>query len=194
MLNIVIIGAPGCGKGKHSTHICKKYELVHISTGDILREEIELHTELGESIKQFIDNGYLVPFDIVTRKIIVNSIKNKKAKGFLFDGYPRTLHQAEILDALLKSRKKEISLVLSLDVEEIELYRRILHRSEKSRRTDDTEEVIKNRLKVYQEQTLPLLNYYDTQGKLYHINGMAPEEVVFERISKVIDFIINKKN
>jgi len=187
MIHIIITGPPGCGKGTQSINIAKKYDLIHISTGDILREEVELQTKLGDVVKKFINNGYLVPDDIVNHEFYVNSMKYENARGFLYDGYPRTILQAEYLDEILRSENKEISIVLSLEVEEEELYRRILHRSVKSTRTDDTKEVIKNRIDIYRQQTVPLLNYYNDQGKLFHINGMAPEEVVFGRISKVID-------
>ena len=187
MLHIIITGPPGCGKGTQSANIAKKYDLIHISTGDILRDEVESHTAIGDLVKKFINNGYLVPDDIVNREFRLNTIKYKDAKGFLYDGYPRNLPQAKYLDEILKSKSREISLVLSMEVDEEELYKRILHRSAKSKRTDDTEEVIKNRIDIYRQQTLPLLNYYDNQKKLYHIDGMAAIDVVFGRFSTVID-------
>jgi len=187
MLHIIITGAPGCGKGTQSANIAKKYDLIHISTGDILREEVEEHTAIGDLVEKFINNGYLVPDDIVNREFRLNTMKYKDAKGFLYDGYPRNLLQAKYLDEILKSKSREISLVLSMEVDEEELYKRILHRSVKSNRTDDTEEVIKNRIDIYRQQTLPLLNYYDNQKKLFHIDGMAAIDVVFGRFSTIID-------
>ena len=119
-------------------------------------------------------------------------MKYQNVKGFLYDGYPRNISQAKYLDEILEANNRKISLVLSMDVEEEELYKRILHRSMKSSRTDDTEEVIKNRIDIYRQQTVPLLNYYDDRKKLYHIDGMAAIDVVFGRFSKVIDDYIKK--
>ncbi len=187
MLHIIIIGAPGSGKGTHSAKIADNYGLIHLSTGDILREEVELHTTLGNIVKNFIDSGHLVPDDIMIREFFINTMKYEDAKGILYDGYPRTIFQAENLDEVLKSRNREISLVLSLEVKEDELYKRILHRAEKSNRNDDTIEVIKNRLAIFHKQTVPLLNYYDKQKKLFPIDGNATEEVVYKRISTVVD-------
>ncbi len=192
MLHIIITGAPGCGKGTQSINIAQKYDLIHISTGDILREKVEEHTAIGDLVEKFINKGYLVPDDIVNQEFNLNTMKYKDAKGFLYDGYPRNISQAKYLDKILEANNRKISIVLSMDVEEEELYKRILHRSMKSNRTDDTEEVIKNRIDIYRQQTVPLLNYYDDRKKLFHIDGMAAIDVVFERFSKVIDDYIKK--
>jgi adenylate kinase len=193
MFNIIILGPPGCGKGTQSANIINKYRLTHISTGEILREEIELHTAIGEVVKKFIDRGYLVPDDIIMREIFVSAIRHKPRFGLLFDGFPRTLFQADYLDDLLKHKKQKISLVIYLEVSEEELYNRIKHRSKVSKRSDDNFDTVKNRLDVYYELTHPLIAYYTNQKKLVSISGMAPVEEVFSKISSVIDDYLIKK-
>ncbi len=187
MFNIVILGPPGCGKGTQSNNIINKYGLTHISTGEILREEVELHTAIGEVVKKFIDRGFLVPDDIIMREIFVTAIRHKSNKGLLFDGFPRTLFQADYLDDILKLKKQKIALVIYLDVSEKELYNRIIHRSEDSNRSDDNAEIIKNRIEVYYNQTFPLIDYYTKQNKIIKISGMAPVNEVFSNISAAID-------
>ena len=188
MFNIIILGAPGCGKGTQSANIIQKYGLTHISTGEILREEVELHTAIGEVVKKYIDRGFLVPDDIITQEIFVTAMKQQQqTKGLLFDGFPRTLFQADYLDDLLLHKASEISLVIQLDVDKDELYNRILNRSKDSQRTDDKFETIHKRLEVYYEQTHPLIDYYKKQGKLNTVSGMAPVKEVFEKIANIID-------
>ncbi len=187
MFNIIVLGAPGCGKGTQSANIIQKYGLTHISTGEILREEVELHTAIGDVVKKYIDRGFLVPDDIIMREIYTTALKQDKTKGLLFDGFPRTLFQADYLDDLLLHKGSKISLVIQLDVDKDELYNRILNRSKDSQRTDDNLETIHKRLEVYYKQTHPLIEYYKKQGKLYTVSGMAPVKEVFEKIANIID-------
>lgn len=187
MFNIVILGSPGCGKGTQSANIVRKYGLTHISTGNILREEIEIHSTIGKIVKNYIDKGYLVPDDIMMEEVVVSAFNFQNSSGLLFDGFPRTMLQAEYLDDILNIYVQKIALVLHLEVSENELYNRILHRSEDSMRTDDNVEVVKNRLEVYYKHTYPLLDYYSKQKKLVTISGMSPVNEVFLKIASAID-------
>ncbi len=193
MFNIIVLGPPGCGKGKQSNNISKKYGLTHISTGEILREEVELHTHIGKIVKTFIDKGSLVPDDIMMQEVFVSVVNFENSNGLLFDGFPRTILQAEYLDDILRIYDKKISLVLHLNVEESELFNRIRHRSIDSQRSDDLMEIAKNRLEVYYKNTFPLIEYYSKQKKLKTISGMSEISDVFSKISSVIDENINKK-
>jgi adenylate kinase len=193
MFNIIILGAPGCGKGTQSANIIQKYGFKHISTGEILREEVDMHTAVGEVVKKYIDGGFLVPDEIITQEKFVTSMKLAQTRGLLFDGFPRTLYQAEYLDNLLLNRGSEISLVLQMDVEKDELYTRILNRSKDSKRSDDKLETIHKRLEVYYEQTHPLIDYYKKQEKLHTVRGMAPVKEVFGKIANIIDDCLIKK-
>jgi adenylate kinase len=194
MLNIVIFGAPGTGKGTQSQNIIDKYNLVHLSTGDILREEIKMGSQVGLSAKKYIDDGLLVPDSVIFDLLFLRTSKHTDAKGFIFDGFPRNNVQAEILDEKLAEKKSPISLVLYLDVTEEELTKRILYRSLHSGRADDTEEVIKKRVEVYNQQTRPLLDYYRKQGKLVTIHGMGTIDEVFDKISNEIDNYLAQRN
>ncbi|MFZ4399092.1 MAG: adenylate kinase [Bacteroidales bacterium] len=193
MFNIIILGAPGCGKGTQSANIIGKYGFTHISSGEILREEIELHTTIGEVVKKFIDKGFLVPDDIMMKEILITTLIEKQPKGLLFDGFPRTLFQANYLDDLLQKKESKISLVIHMDVDEDDLYKRILNRSIDSQRSDDKLETIKKRLEVYYEQTYPLIDYYKKQSKLQTVRAMAPVKEVFGVMSTIIDeYLINE--
>jgi adenylate kinase len=193
MLNLVIFGPPGCGKGTQSGNIIRKYGLYHISTGEILREEISIHSAIGEVIRKFIDRGFLVPNDIVLREIRVCTDHHIQAKGLLFDGFPRTVFQATYLDDLLHSRNHEICKAIYLNVEEEELFNRVRHRSENSQRSDDSDEVLQNRISIYQQETFPLVEYYRKQGKLAEVSGMASVDEVFQRIDSHIQNCVKKK-
>lgn len=187
MLNVIIFGAPGTGKGTQSQNIIEKYQLVHLSTGDILREEIKNGSPVGLAAKKYIDDGLLVPDSVIFDLLFDRTSKNTNSKGFIFDGFPRNNVQAEILDQKLAEMQTPISLVLYLDVTEEELFKRILLRAQISGRADDTAEVIKKRIEVYTQQTQPLLDYYRQQGKLIPIAGMGTIEEVFALIEKEID-------
>ena len=192
MLNVIIFGAPGTGKGTQSQNIIEKYQLVHLSTGDILREEIKNGSPVGLAAKKYIDDGLLVPDSVIFDLLFDRTSKNTNSKGFIFDGFPRNNVQAEILDQKLAEMQTPISLVLYLDVTEEELFKRILLRAQISGRADDTAEVIKKRIEVYTQQTQPLLDYYRKQGKLIPIAGMGTIEEVFALIEKEIDGYLGK--
>lgn len=190
MLNLIIFGPPGSGKGTQSAKIVEKYKLTHISTGDLLREEMEKKTPLGEEVRHYIDQGMLVPDDIVIRELQETAEKHMDSPGFIFDGFPRTIVQAEMLDKMMEERGIPINLVISVDVDEQELFKRLIGRAEDSGRSDDNEEIIWKRIEVYKSQTLPLLAYYRKQGKVASVNGMEPVEKVFEKISHAIDSLM----
>jgi adenylate kinase len=187
MLNLIIFGPPGSGKGTQSAKIVEKYKVTHISTGDLLRDEMEKKSPLGEEVRRYIDKGMLVPDDIVIRELQETAEKHLDSPGFIFDGFPRTIVQAEMLDEMMEAHGIPINLVISVEVGEQELFKRLIGRAEDSGRSDDTEEIIWKRIDVYKSQTLPLLAYYRKQGKVASINGMDPVDKVFEKISAAID-------
>lgn len=187
MLNIVIFGGPGSGKGTQSELLIKKYGLKHVSTGDLLRAEIEAGNELGKIAAQYISKGQLVPDEIVIDMLEDLIRSHLHEKGFIFDGFPRTLPQGEALDRKLRKNGQDVSLVLSLEVDEDELIDRVLKRGKLSGRSDDNEQTIKSRLDVYHRQTEPLKEYYARQNKLVNIHGKGTIEEIFNSIAQVID-------
>ena len=188
MLNIVLFGPPGAGKGTQSEKLIDKYQLVHLSTGDLLRSQIAAGTELGLKAKQLMDSGILVPDEVVIG-MIGNKIKeNSNVNGFIFDGFPRTVKQAEALNDLLKSNQTEISCMIALQVEDNELTKRLLNRGKDSGRADDQDEkLIRKRIEEYNEKTLPVANYYQKQNKFTSIDGIGEIEEIFSGISKQVD-------
>lgn len=190
MLNLVLFGPPGSGKGTQAENIIAKYNLVHLSTGDMLRAEIKAETKLGLEAKTLMDKGELVPDSVVIGMIENKLDSNKTANGFVFDGFPRTVKQAEALDELLANRNVPIRLVLSMVVSEEELTRRILHRGKSSGRTDDQDEsIVKNRVAEYRKKTEPLASYYQAQGKLKEVKGEAPVEEVCAALCNEIEAV-----
>ena len=187
MLNIVIFGAPGSGKGTQSEKLVEKYELKHLSTGDILREEIKAGSELGKLADSYMSKGHLVPDELVIDILDSQISKNVDAKGFIFDGFPRTLAQGEALSKMLSKYDDDIDAVLSLEVEEEELIDRLLKRGQISGRTDDNRETIESRLKVYHSQTEPLKDFYRKHGTLKNIEGVGSIDEIFSSIEKEID-------
>ncbi|MDY9919955.1 MAG: adenylate kinase [Proteiniphilum sp.] len=187
MLNIVIFGAPGSGKGTQSAKLVEKYGLKHLSTGDILREEIKANTELGKLADSYMSKGHLVPDELVIDILDSLISKHADAKGFIFDGFPRTLTQGEALSKMLTKHGEDIDAVLSLEVEEEELIDRLLKRGQISGRTDDNRETIESRLKVYHAQTEPLKEFYRTRGTLRNIEGVGSIDDIFRSIEKEID-------
>jgi adenylate kinase len=188
MFNIILFGPPGSGKGTQSEKLVEKYGLIHLSTGDLLRRERKLRTPLGIEAQQFIDKGQLVPDEVVIGMISSALDENPKAQGFLFDGFPRTVAQAEALDRLLELKKSEISIVLFLEVEEEELIKRLVHRGKTSGRTDDADENIqRKRQEVYKNETLPVAAYYSKFKKVVTIDGMGTIDEIFSRLSSQID-------
>jgi adenylate kinase len=188
MLNIVLFGPPGAGKGTQSERIIEKYGLKHLSTGDIFRANIKGETELGQLAKSYMEKGQLVP-DEVTIKMLQSEFKKvENAKGFIFDGFPRTNAQAEALDAFLASEGTSISVMLALDVEESELKERLKKRAEVSGRPDDADpEVIQNRINVYKAETLPVKEYYQNQNKFIEINGIGTVDEITNRLFSAIE-------
>ncbi|MFY0482090.1 adenylate kinase [Flavobacterium sp. PLA-1-15] len=188
MINIVLFGKPGAGKGTQAEFLKGKYNLVHLSTGDIFRFNIKNDTELGRLAKTFMDKGDLVP-DEVTIKMLQSEVdKNPEAKGFLFDGFPRTIAQAEALDAFLNSKEQEITATIALEADDEILVKRLLERGKTSGRADDQdEEKIRNRYQEYNEKTAPLMDYYKEQNKFYPVNGIGSIEEITERLSQVIE-------
>ncbi|MGL5786544.1 MAG: adenylate kinase [Bacteroidales bacterium] len=187
MLNIVIFGAPGSGKGTQSDLIKEKYGLFHISTGDVLRSEIKNGTELGKIAEGYISKGQLVPDQLIIDMLASVLDANKGVKGVIFDGFPRTIAQAVALDEMLKERNTAVSGVVALEVAEDELITRLLKRGEISGRSDDNMETIKSRLDVYNNQTSPLIDHYKASGKYIGIQGMGSIDDIFGRISEAID-------
>jgi len=187
MLNIIVFGPPCSGKGTQSERIAALFNLIHISTGELFRDEIKRQTITGKLAQDYINKGELVPDNIVLKEIYHKVRKKTGNQGVVFDGFPRTQHQALILDKSLKKRKLKISLVVYIEVEEAELANRLCNRNKNSVRSDDSFEILKNRIVVYKEQTFPLLEYYKKEHKLITICGMAPVENVFSNIAEAIN-------
>ena len=188
MFNIILFGPPGSGKGTQSEKLIDKYGLVHLSTGDLLRKERKLKTPLGVEAQQFVDKGQLVPDEVVIGMISSALDENAGARGFLFDGFPRTVAQAEALDRLLALKKSDISLVLFLEVNEEELIKRLVHRGKTSGRTDDADENIqRKRQDVYKNETLPVAAHYAKSKKVVNVNGIGGIDDIYSRLSAQID-------
>ncbi len=188
MKNIVIFGAPGSGKGTQSELIINEYGLEHISTGDVLREEIKNETELGKTAKTFIDKGQLIPDELMVDILAhVYDAFGKEHKGVIFDGFPRTIPQAEALKKMLGERGHRIAAMIELDVPEDILMDRLIKRGQQSGRSDDNEETIKKRLGVYHNQTAPLIEWYQKEGLHHHVKGFGELQEIFADIKQVID-------
>ena len=189
MLNIVIFGAPGSGKGTQSDKLIEHYNLFHISTGDVLRDNIKRGTELGKIAKGFIDQGQLVPDELIIDILaqVLDENRANASDGVIFDGFPRTIPQAEALEQLLADRGTKIDAVVGLEVPEDELIKRILLRGQMSGRSDDNEETARKRLDTYHNQTSPLKAYYEQQGKYRAINGLGSIDDIFELIKDSLD-------
>ena len=187
MLNIVIFGAPGSGKGTQSERIVEKYGINHISTGDVLRAEIKNGTELGKTAKGYIDQGQLIPDELMIDILASVFDSFKDSKGVIFDGFPRTIAQAEALKKMLAERGQDVSVMVDLEVPEDELMVRLIKRGKDSGRADDNEETIKKRLHVYHSQTAPLIDWYKNEKKYQHINGLGTMEGIFAEICEAIN-------
>ncbi|MGC6413629.1 MAG: adenylate kinase [Bacteroidia bacterium] len=191
MFNLILFGPPGAGKGTQSEKLLEKYSLVHISTGDLLRAERKSGTELGNKANEFISKGELVPDEVVIG-MVRNFMKERSdMAGFIFDGFPRTIPQAQALDQLLTEFNAQINCVLGLEVEEDELVKRLLLRGETSGRVDDqNEETIRNRFQEYQNKTLPIQKHYDAQNKYHGVQGVGEIDQIFNALCQHIDNII----
>ena len=188
MLNIILFGAPGCGKGTQAELLKERYGVEHISTGAVIRSEIERGTELGLSMQSYIAKGELAPDAIVLGMVRNYITSHRDAKGNIFDGFPRTTAQAEAFDELLEGEGLSVGVMIYMDVPEEELVKRILLRGKDSGRADDaSEDVIRNRIKIYREQTAVVADYYSKQGKYVAVDGVGTLDEVFGRICEAID-------
>jgi len=187
MFNLVLFGPPGSGKGTQSENIVNTYKLDHISTGDLLRDEVSRQTPLGIEARKYMDQGLLVPDEVVIGMISSRIDESPNARGFIFDGFPRTRMQAEALDKLLDFKNTKIHLVLALDVPEPELIKRLLSRGETSGRSDDNEEIITKRIKEYYAKTQQVANYYHEHGKLERVTGDHSIEDTFKTLTRHIN-------
>lgn len=190
MLNIVLFGPPGAGKGTQAVSLIEKYKLVHLSTGDILRGELAAKSTLGLEAKRYMDKGELVPDEVVIGMIEVKLDQHQGSNGFIFDGFPRTTAQAGALDTLLLKKKTSISIMVALEVEKQELINRLMGRGKVSGRADDQDiTIIENRINVYNRDTAPVINYYNSKGKYKAVDGMGSIDAIFERLCNAIDSI-----
>lgn len=186
MFNLILFGPPGSGKGTQSDKLIHHFGLLHISTGDLLRDEVKRETALGLEAKSFMDQGQLVPDAVVIGMIDSKINDNLEAKGIIFDGFPRTVEQAKALDALLELKEHSIDSLLWLEVPEDELIKRLLQRGLEAGRSDDTREIIEKRIKEYTEKTKPVADYYKIRGKMTKIKGTGTVEDIFGRIKKAV--------
>ncbi|MCB9255612.1 MAG: adenylate kinase [Chitinophagales bacterium] len=188
MINLVLFGPPGSGKGTQSVKLQEKYQLMHVSTGDLFRMHMRENTDLGKEAKSYIEKGDLVPDEVTIGMMNAKIESHPEAKGFIFDGFPRTAAQAEALDALLNSKNTPVSKMIALNVPDEELIKRLLLRGKDSGRADDqNEEIIANRIQVYNDKTLPVASYYEKQAKLVEIHGLGSIDDIFNRLCAVID-------
>lgn len=187
MVNLILFGPPGSGKGTQAKKLVEKYNLLHISTGDLFRYEMGNNTPLGKEAKSYIDKGELVP-DSVTVGMLRNKVEaNPDVAGYIFDGFPRTIPQSEALDELLAEKDQEVHRLLMLDVPDDEIVQRILERGKTSGRKDDLNEtIIRNRIEVYKNETTPVYDFYQEQGKSVTINGVGSIEEIFDRLCQEI--------
>ncbi len=196
MINLVLFGKPGAGKGTQAVFLKEKYNLVHISTGDVFRYNIKGETELGKLAKQYIDRGELVPDEVTINMLQAEVDKNQGAEGFIFDGFPRTTAQADALDQLLKAKGMSVSATIALEADDEVLIGRLLERGKLSGRSDDQDESkIRFRFEEYNQKTAPLIDYYKKRGKFFSVNGIGSIEEITTRLSEVIeklDTAVNK--
>ncbi|MCQ2311568.1 MAG: adenylate kinase [Paludibacteraceae bacterium] len=190
MLNIILCGAPGCGKGTQSDFIVSRYGLTHLSTGSLMRQEMASGSELGQLLNSYISQGHLVPDDVTVQLLeqYIDSLP-KDTKGLIFDGFPRTLNQAVQLERLMKKRGDKTAVLIDINVPEDEIINRLIERGKTSGRADDNLETIKERLKVYHDQTRPVDDYYELNDKYVRIQGLGTISEVFGRISRILDKI-----
>jgi len=191
MINLILFGKPGSGKGTQAEFLKSKYQLFHISTGDLFRHHISNNTELGALAKSYLEEGDLVP-DQVTIDMLKDAVENNpEAKGFIFDGFPRTTKQAEVLDTFLSEKSMQISATMALEVDDDILVERLINRGKTSERKDDQdEEKIRNRFEEYNNKTAPLRSYYNAQGKFYSVDGIGSIDEITQRLTALIDGLL----
>lgn len=188
MINLILFGKPGSGKGTQAEFVKNKYGLVHISTGDVFRYNISKQTELGLLAKSYMEKGDLVPDNVTVKMLEAEVNKSPNANGFIFDGFPRTTHQAEILDDFLKKKELSITMTIALEVDEAILIERLINRGKESGRIDDQDKSkIKNRFDEYNNKTSQLIKYYKNQNKFYSVEGTGEIEQITQRIYNLID-------
>ena len=188
MVNLILFGKPGSGKGTQAEFVKRKYDLVHISTGDLFRNNISNNTDLGLLAKSYMEKGDLVPDEVTIKMLEAEVNKHPNANGFIFDGFPRTTIQAEILDQFLSTLKLSISMTIALEVDENLLIDRLINRGKDSGRADDQDRSkIQNRFEEYNNKTSPLINYYKNQNKFFEVNGVGDVNEISTRIFKTID-------
>jgi len=188
MLNVVLFGPPGAGKGTQAERLINRYELVHLSTGDIFRANIKGETELGTLAKSYMDKGNLVPDEVTIGMLESEVDKNPNAKGFIFDGFPRTTPQAEALQTFLEGKGTDVKIMVALDVNEDELVKRLLLRGADSGRADDSDEsIIRNRISVYNDQTAVVADFYAAKNRFKNIDGVGSIDEISERLYEAID-------
>ncbi|MDO4727462.1 MAG: adenylate kinase [Bacteroidota bacterium] len=193
MINIVLFGKPGAGKGTQAEFLKQKYNLVHISTGDVFRYNLKNNTELGQKAKVYMDNGDLVPDELTIEMLKDEVEKNPLSKGFLFDGFPRTIPQADALEAFLNSKGWNVTATIALEADDEILIQRLLKRGETSGRADDQDEAkIRNRYEEYNQKTAPLIDYYTNKKLFYGVNGIGSIDEITQRLSLIIDDFIDK--
>ncbi|MFC1549735.1 adenylate kinase [Candidatus Neomarinimicrobiota bacterium] len=186
-MRFILMGPPGVGKGTQAERLSEHFTIVHLSTGVILRNEVDNNSDLGQQAKKFMDAGKLVPDELLLRMMEIRLQQPDCKSGYILDGFPRTIPQAEGLEKIMVLIGQELNATVSLFADREELVNRLILRGESSGRSDDTSEVIKNRQKVYWEQTAPLLNFYRTQGQLLEVNGLGTVDEITERIIKILE-------
>ena len=190
MINLILFGPPGSGKGTQAENLVKKYGLLHISTGDLFRYNLKNNTPLGLEAKKYIDKGELVPDSVTINMLNEKVQQNQDVKGYIFDGFPRTIPQCEALDKLLAANNQEVSKLIMLEVPNEELVSRLLERGKSSGRADDAnDDIIRNRITVYENETTPVFDYYYIGGKSVKVWGVGDVDMIFERLSLEIDVI-----
>ncbi len=195
MINLILFGPPGSGKGTQAKKIAEKYDVLHISTGDLFREEIGNKSELGQLAMDYINKGELVPNEVTIRMLKAALERHGTTFGVIYDGFPRTVDQARALDVLLEEDQDEIDLLISLKVDDEEITQRILGRGKTDGRTDDQDEnIIRDRIEVYKKETQPVYAYYDVQDKAITINGTGSIDDIFELITQTIDLVVEENN
>jgi len=191
MTNIILFGPPGSGKGTQATKLVQKYGLLHISTGDLFRYNLKNNTPLGQEAKKYMDKGDLVPDSVTVKMLKAKVDENKQAAGYIFDGFPRTVPQAEALNILLGDANESISALIALDVADEEIVKRLLERGKTSGRADDTDEsIIRNRIEVYKNETTPVYDYYAETGHSIKVQGMGSIDQIFGRLCAQIDPLV----